>query len=265
MAKLSLSKAWDETKGVISRDGKLIATVALAMFFLPGVIVGVIEPETKPIPATMTDALMAIVLGLIAVIGQLAIIRMALGSRLTVGEELGHGARRMPAYIIAGLLWAGPLAIAGYLVFGGGDAFREPENASGGQVIAFFLILLVMLVIGVRMMMTSPVASTEQAGPIDILKRSWALTSGHWWKLFGLLCVFLLLMIIVMTAVGAVIGILSRILFDPIEPMTVGALFVAVCTQLVSAIFTTGLLVMLARIYVQLTASPSASVPSSGT
>ena len=265
MAKLSLSKAWDETKGVVSRDGKLIATVALAMFFLPGVIVGVMEPEAKPIPVTMTDAVVAIVLGLIAVIGQLAIIRMALGSRLTVGEAIGHGARRTPAYFAAGLLWAGPLAVAGYFAFGGGDAFRAPESATGGQVAAAFLVLMVMLVIGVRMMMTSPVASSEQGGPIDILKRSWALTSGHWWKLFGLLCVFLLLIIIVMAAVGAVVGIVSRILFDPIEPMTVGALFIAVCTQLVSAIFTTGLLVMLARIYVQLCASPSASVPSSGT
>ena len=267
MAKLSLSKAWDETKGVASRDGKLIATVALAMFFLPGVVVGVMEPAARPIPVTMTDAILAIVLGLIAVIGQLAIVRMALGARMTVGEAIGHGARRTPAYVAAGLLWAAPLAIAAYFAFGGGDAFRAPENATAGQAATALLIFLVMLVIGVRMMMTSPVASSEQAGPIDILKRSWALTSGHWWKLFGLLIVFLLLMLVVMTAVGAVIGILSRILFDPIEPMTVGALFVAACTQLVSAIFTTGLLVMLARIYVQLAAPAQAdvSVPSSGT
>ena len=102
-------------------------------------------------------------------------------------------------------------------------------------------------------------------GPLDIVRRSWKLTSGHWWKLFGLLCAFLLVMIIVMTAVGAVVGIISKLVFDPIEPMTVGALFVAVCTQLVSAVLTTALLVMLARIYVQLTAQASVSVPSSGT
>lgn len=263
MAKLSLSKAWDETRDAVARDGKLIATVALAMFFLPGVIVGVIEPAANPFPATAREAAVMILVGLIALVGQLAIIRMALGSRLTVGEAIGHGARRAPVYVVAGLIWAGPLILAAVLI--GPEIWAAPQNATGGQALAALVILLVLLFVGIRMMMTSSVASAESAGPLEIVRRSWQLTAGHWWRLFGLMCIFLLLMIVAMAAVGAVIGIVSRILFDPIEPMSVGALFIAVCTQLVSAIFTTGLLVMLARIYVQLSAPASASVPNSGT
>jgi hypothetical protein len=263
VSNLSLSKAWDETRDAIGRDGKLIATVALAMFFLPGVIVGVMEPTAKPFPASAKEAAIAILVALIALVGQLAIIRMALGARMTVGEAIGHGARRVPVYVVAGLIWAGPLIIAAYFI--GLDVWESPQNATGVQLTAALVIMLALLIVGIRMMMTSSVASAESAGPLEIVRRSWQLTSGHWWRLFGLICVFLLVMIIIMAAVGSVIGILSRILFDPIEPMTVGALFVAVCTQLVSAVLTTGLLVMLARIYVQLSAAPSASVPSSGT
>ena len=265
MAKLSLSKAWDETREVIARDGKLIAVVALAMFFLPSVVVGVMKPAANPFPATIEEAVIAIVVGVIALIGQLAIIRMALGARMTVGEALGHGARRVPAYLVAGLIWAGPLIIAAYLI--GTEVWRAPETATGGQLTAALVVMLALLIIGIRMMMTSSVASAENVGPLEIVKRSWRLTSGHWWKLFGLFCIFLLLMLVIMTAVGAVIGILSTVLFDPIEPMTVGALFVAFFTQLVSAVLTTGLLVMLARVYAQLSgpAQAEVTVPSSGT
>jgi hypothetical protein len=263
VTKLSLSKAWDETREEIARDGKLIATVALAMFFLPGVILGVLEPNAGPIPTTGKEALVSTLVALIALVGQLAIIRMALGARSTVGDAIGHGARRVPAYLLASLLWAGPLAIAGYL--NGFQIWRAPQDATGVQVVAALLIILALLIVGVRMMMTSSIASAENVNPLEIVRRSWQLTSGHWWKLFGLLCIFLLLTIVVMAAVGAIIGIATSLLFDPIEPMTVGALFIAVCTQLVSAIFTTGLLIMLARIYAQLSGRASVSVPSSGT
>lgn len=265
MAKLSLSKAWDDTRDTIGRDGKLLAAVALAMFFLPGVVAGVVEPTADPLPATTKDIVITVAVALVALVGQLAIIRMALGSRLTVGEAIGHGARRAPSYLLAGIIWAGPLAVAIFLI--GVDVWRAPQNASGGQLAAALVIMLAMVVIGIRMMMTSSVASAENVGPLDIVRRSWQLTKGHWWKLFALICVFLLLMIIVMAAVGAVIGIISSLLFEPVEPMTVGALFVAVCTQLVSAVLTTGLLVMLAKIYLQLSgpAHADVSVPSSGT
>lgn len=264
MAKLSLSRAWDETRGVAGRDGKLIAAVALAMFFLPGVFVGLVDPQASALPTTTSGAVTMLVVALIGLVGQLAIIRMALGARMTVGEAIGHGARRAPSYLLAGLLWAGPIILLGYLV--GAEVWQSPETASGGKAAAALLILVLLVFVGIRMIMTSPVASAEPAGPVAIVKRSWQLTSGHWWRLFAFIFVFLLTMAIVMSALGAVIGILTKVMFDEIEPMTVGALFVAAFSQAVSAVFTTGLLIMLARIYAQL-AGPShddVSVPSSG-
>ena len=41
MAKLSISQAWDETRLILARDGKLIAAVALALFVLPGIVLNV--------------------------------------------------------------------------------------------------------------------------------------------------------------------------------------------------------------------------------
>ena len=45
MRALSISQAWDETRLILARDGKLIAAVALALFVLPGIVLDVAVPE----------------------------------------------------------------------------------------------------------------------------------------------------------------------------------------------------------------------------
>lgn len=263
MAKLSLSKAWDESRGVLSREGRLIGAIALAMFFLPGVIADVVNPNAGEMPSDWQGAALMAVVALIGLVGQLAIIRLVLGPRTSVGEAIGHGARRAPVYFLASLIWLGPLLVLGYVI--GIDVIRDPRGAPPGSVLAVLVLMLVIFYLVVRMLMTSSVATAEQAGPVEIVRRSWQMTRGHWWRLFGFLCIFLLVVIVVMAAVGAIIGIATKVLFGDIEPFSVGALFVAVFTQLASVVITTGFLVMLARIYAQLSGVAPASVPTSGT
>ena len=265
MANLSMSRAWDETKGVLSRDGKLIGTVALALFFLPGVVAAVIKPEAQGMPTTSGEILLMAAVAVIGVIGQLALIRLALGTRSTVGEAIGHGAARAPAYIAASIVWLSPFVIA--LYFLAGDVLRAPQNATLGDALAALLVLAALFFVSVRMLMTSSVASAERASPIAILQRSWVLTKGQWWRLFGFLLIFLLVALLSLSAVGAVAGIAGALLFGEIQAMTVAALFIAVFVELVTTIITIGFLVMLARIYAQLAgpAHADVSVPSSGT
>ena len=40
MRRLSISRAWEETKSVIARDGRLLVSVALALVVLPQTIMG---------------------------------------------------------------------------------------------------------------------------------------------------------------------------------------------------------------------------------
>ena len=265
MAKLSLSRAWDETRDVLSRDGKLIGTVALALVFLPGVVAGVVNPDSEGLPKTMGDLLLLTAVAVIGIVGQLAMIRLAMGMRSSVGEAIRHGLQRAPSYIAASILWLLPFMILAYFL--AGDAFRSPENAPPSSVLAACFILIALIIISVRMLMTSPVASAEHAGPVEILRRSWALTSGHWWRLFGFLLMFLLVALIALGAAGAIVGIVAGLVFGSIEAMTVGALFAAFFVELVTTIVTVGFLVMVARVYVQLSGPDHAgvSVPSSGT
>lgn len=263
--KLSVSRAWDETRNVIGRDGRLLAIVALALMVLPGTVQTLVSPEAPagklPEPgAWMVVALVAIVIGLV---GQLAVVRLAIGPQTSVGEAIGHGARRMPAYLASILLWILPIVGVIVLLV---RIIREP-NPPGAALVGFFVLLAVLVFLAVRMLLAAPVASAENVGPVGILRRSWQLTAGSWWRLFGFLVLFIIAAVIVMIAVEATIGLLVGIVFGTPEPMSVGALLVALATQLAVAAVTVVFLVMLARIYLQ-RAVPEpahASVPSSGT
>src|SRR6478735_5108156 len=112
MAKLSISQAWDETREILARDGKLIAAVALALFVLPGIVLNMVVPRV-PV-AEMRDPLAWIVLVvvlLITLVGQLSIVRLALGPHIAVGEAIAHGARRLLPFLGAFFAWCVPLLI----------------------------------------------------------------------------------------------------------------------------------------------------------
>ena len=265
MIKLSISKAWDETRQVLARDGSLLTTIALALFVLPGVISDVVTPPAPagqlPIMGYWT-VLTAVAL-FIALAGQLAVIRLAIGSRLTVGEAIRHGARRAPAYLAATLRWVLPFVIVVVLL--AGKVVGQLPTASPMAALALLVLSCVVLFLAIRLMMTSPVASAEPVGPVAILLRSWELTRGHWLRLFGFFLLFLIGAVIAIVAVSAVSGILAQLIFGGVEPLTVGALFVALIIQIVSAAVSVLLMVMLARIYVQLGGESAAvSVPTNG-
>jgi len=115
-----------------------------------------------------------------------------------------------------------------------------------------------MIFLAIRMLMSSAVASAERIGPIAIVKRSWELTAGNWWRLFGFFLLFVIAALIVLAAVASVIGLLAKLLFGSLDPLTIGALVVSLVGQVVAAAISVLLMVMLARIYVQLSGQDQA-------
>jgi hypothetical protein len=277
MAALSISRAWDETKARIASDGRLMTVVAAALIALPQLVTGAIMPSTAASGASLTEGLMILVASLIAVIGQLAVIRLAIGQSISVGDAIAHGARRMPIYVVACIIILAGLVIAAIpfivvmALLGvplGADAFTTREAIANSPVVLLLacLYFALVIVVGIRMLMSSPVASEEAVGPVAILRRSWELTAGNWWRLFGFIIIFFIGAGIAMMAVNWAVGLVAISLFGPVEPMSASALLVALVDAIVNAAMTTVLAVLLARIYVQLSGRESpVSVPKSGT
>lgn len=272
MAALSISRAWDEAKARIASDGKLFTIVAAALVALPALVTGVVSPASAAAEPTITTGIVIVAASLIALIGQIAIIRLAIGANVSVAEAIGHGARRMPIYLVAGILvliafFLVSIPFVGVLVAAGVPLENRAIVASPVALVLGLLYFALVCFIAVRMLMSSPVASEEPVGPIGILRRSWTLTGGHWWRLLGFILLFVIGALILMAAIGWAVGLVAVVLLGPVEPMSASALVMAIVDAVVNASVTVLLAVMLARIYVQLSGGEQfdVTVPKTGT
>jgi len=275
VADLSISKAWDETKATLASDGTLLMTVAAALFLLPQVLVGVAtgagaDAAQSP-PALGLPMAIAALIGLV---GQISIAWLAIGSSVSVGEAIRHGLRRLLPFLGAILLVVATMALifilAALILMVAGVIDRplagvEPRPRDIAMVL--LVALVPMLFVSVRLIPTSAVAAAETVGAVGILKRSWQLTRGHFPRLLGFMAIFIVGMLVVIVAVGPIIGLLAIALFGSTEPFSLGALTIALVTALIQAAVVVVYVVMVARIYVQLAGdrSAEATVPISGT
>jgi hypothetical protein len=266
MAKLSISQAWDETRAILARDGKLISTVALALFVLPGIILNLVMPAVRAgeIPQPGLWLMVVVLVLLVSLVGQLSVIRLALGPHITVGEAIVHGTHRLIAYLGAIVVWLAPILIADSLLYQVMKA--DPAHPSVAAAVGVLLISLAGLILAVRLILLSAVASAEGGHSFELLRRSWELSHGNWWRLFGFLLIFGVGALVLLWAIQSVIGLSVRLAFGDLSVLSVGGLIVIIIGQLISGALSVILFVMLARLYAQRAgpAGAQASVPSSG-
>lgn len=260
MSSLSISRAWEETRSLLAQDGRLYGSVALALIALPSVINMLLSPTgVNAATDPFWKAAVAFVASLIALAGQLALIRLAVGPSTTVGAAITHGLRRTPFYVmvvILLILGLVVLSIPGAIIL---IAAGVPITSTGvrlpnspAMLVAGMLYLAIAVFVGVRMILSAPITSAEDVGPIRILRRSWVITQGHWWELFGFVAAFVVAAMIVAFAVSSALGIVLRLTVGPLEPMSGAALVNGLVQSVVSAGISTLFSLMLARIYVQL-------------
>ena len=274
MTKLSISRAWDETRDVLVKDGRLMASVALALVLFPQATADVLVPPPalsgEQPPSWMP--LLTLVVAILGLLGQLAIVRLALGPTTSVADAISHGLRRLISACGALLLFALPLAVLIIAIFTAIVGPQALENLMNGIVDesvgrAILLILLIVLLISVRFQLVMPVATAETGGPIRILRRSWDITSGSYLRLLAFLLLILTAALIVLLVAQFTGGIVAKALFGDVKPLSLSALVLALIVASVQTAFVVLISTMLARMYVQLAGlrdSP-ASVPSSGT
>ncbi len=266
MVKLSISRAWEETRVVLSREGKLIGAVALALLVLPGMVVNAIVPAAPrgemPAPgAWIAAGLVALV---ISFIGQLSIVRLSMSPQITVGEAIKHGARRTLPFVGAFLIWAVPFVLLVSLLY---ETVRaNPAHPSPAAALAMIAVCLVGIFVAIRLLLLAPVATAEPIGPMAILGRTWELTAGNWWRLFGFAVIFFIGAVALLWATATVVGVLARLIFGNIAPLSLGWLLVMLIAQVLSAFIYSVLFTMQARLYVQRSGTPDAeaTVPTTG-
>ena len=134
MSKLSISRAWEESKAVLASDGKLIGTVALALFVLPGLVLNLAMPRTHSSEFPQPGPWMVIGLAavLISLLGQLSMIRLAIGPHVSVGEAIAHGARRI-LYGMSGVDEIDPNKVLAWPTEDSPQPQQDPEDTLWGR------------------------------------------------------------------------------------------------------------------------------------
>jgi hypothetical protein len=113
-------------------------------------------------------------------------------------------------------------------------------------IVGFFAIFIVFTIIGVRLWITVPAIAVEQPGVLAALWRSWNLTRGHTWRLFGVLLVMWLGTLAMSMVGGIAIGVMS--VFGGVTGIFVGQGLNILISVIANALFA----VAAAVVYVEL-------------
>lgn len=262
--RLSIGTAWDQTRGIVARDGALIALVAAALIVLPSALSTLIAPQSATITQESANAsgiggVVQIIMTLISQIGALALTAIALRPGLSIGEALSTGLRRLLPAIGAALLYIVPMLIVLAIMLSTFVGAGTPEemvarlkSLGGGQLLAIMVLFIAFFYFALRFCLANAVAVAESSNPFAILKRSWALTRGHALRLLGLLVLIGIVGLVLGSLAGMIGGLLVTLLFGPMQPLTIGALVFGLINGIANAMLITLFVLMLARVYAQL-------------
>jgi hypothetical protein len=266
MANLSLSAAWNETSAFVRREGRLLLPVAFLLVALPQALVQALSgsPVGGQAQAQQEPNVVALILFLpllaVTMVGTIALCHLALRPGAAVGEAIRVGARRFLPLLGAILLVALAFMIVLVPIFALTGAGTPGAQPGGAALIVLLLLLLAGIFIGIRLILTTPIAAATDAGPVAILRTSWRLTGPVFWKLLGLALLMMVVMFVLVLAVSAVGGILIILIAGQPEPGSISSFLTLLLIALLQTVIVAYFMTLLTRIYLQLTGA-SAPVP----
>ncbi|WP_298400183.1 glycerophosphoryl diester phosphodiesterase membrane domain-containing protein [Sphingobium sp.] len=260
MATMSIGKAWEEAVAFVAREASLLLPVALLFVALPGLILEQMtppelqawfaQPKMETIPAMPPGFGLAMMLTIILIwFGSLALFALALRPGISVGEALRLSLARLPVLIGTALVAAGALAAIVIVAVLVGVVFSLASKALAatlGLLLGLGAAGLVFYA-SIRLVLLNPVVIDSQAGVMASLRAAWALTRGHFWRLFGFLILVMILSTIASTAAQAVVGVLGGLIAGVDGAKLAGSIAAAI----VSTVIQVYMLAMLARLYRQ--------------
>ena len=246
----SYSRIWEDTAALLRGNAALIAALAGAFLFLPALLVGYFLPQTEA--ASFAELLRnmreyvdrnwpwLLVEALVNMLGYLAILYLVFGRAGTsVAAAIAAAAALIPLYFLASLI--------------------------AGIAVGVGLVLLILpgFYLYGRLVPLGPVMVAEGLrSPTEALRRSFELTRGKGWAVFGLV----LIVAVAGTVALGVINMVFGIIFVIVAGRDLGGLLSLIVSSATGAALTVVLTLLYAAIYRALIGGASAAAaPTSGT
>jgi len=259
---IRIGTVWDRTCAVIAGRIGLLAWLAGLFLFLPSLLQtilrfvaasGGVQGGFRALVGLIGLAVVAL-----AIWGVLAMTAMASDPAVDRHEAIAIGRRRLPAGIgvllvamlVTMIVIAVPMA---WLLAGNVDMAKLQQGAppvidpsrAGSAMIGFLLLALVALWISARLVPLFAVVANERRG-LGAFARAFALTRGSTLKLLGVMILYAIVAIVLLTAVTWVLGSVGQIVFG----RTGAFILVALATSALTACFSVVQAVFSAQFYV---------------
>jgi hypothetical protein len=236
----SYGAVWEDTLKLIRQHAPLLAAIAGVFLFLPALMFTIFmpppEPQTRDFQRMM-DILMDYYRGaapwflaqaLVSMVGAAAMLRLVFARGGTVGDALAFGLLWLPFYFLLSVLC--------------------------GLIVGFGLILLIipgLYLLGRIAPAPAVMVAENRRNPFDAIGRSFAITKGNGWAVFGLVFIVGIVAGISVAVADTIVGIILVLAAGP----ELGALLTRIASSAFSAGLATLMLMLYAAIYRGLTTS----------
>lgn len=262
-----IGTVWDRTVDVLQGRAGILAAIAALYIFLPGIVGGLIRALLVPAAAPTGGAaliagLVTLAAGLLLICGMLAL--TAVASDPAVGSGAAHAIawRRLPAglgvillVILAVAVVALPMMLL--LLQAGAsydpatsrlDVSRADPTTSGIAALVTILLLVVGLWVSARLAPLLAVIVNERLG-LGAFARSSRLTHGAALRLIGVLILYMIVTVVLSSAVTMVVGVVARLLLGGEANVGV-AMIVGIANAIVTCFVTVVQIVFYTQFYV---------------
>lgn len=225
----SYSAIWNDTMAIMRANSSLMAAIAGVFIFLPSLLLAyfVPAPQQDPSAQLMIDHFTSnlhwyILAQLASMVGGIAILTLVFRrDGVSVGEAVGNGFAMLPFYFLA-------LLLARFVIGVGFLAFLVPG----------------LYLLG-RLAPVGPMVIAERLrNPVKAFSRSFELTKGRGWAVFGLIFLVGVAGVILVIALSSIFGLLAMLAGGG-----VGRLLALIVNSAVSTVFAVVLILLFAAIY----------------
>lgn len=264
---VKMGAVWDRTTKFLRANGGAVMTIAGLAIFVPTVIGGVLQAAmVGDDPTAMGGGVVviSIVSAIISMLGQIALVALAIDATLGVGGAFSVAGRRLlpviGVSILLSLLFALlilPLLVVmfssgvDWAALQAGDSSTMPEFSPGTGVfmLVYMLALIpVFLWLAARFSVLLPVIVWERLG-VGAIGRTFRLTKGYALKIMGIFILFGIVAMIVLFAITGVFGAIFALAAGGIQGFTLGSVLMTIVTGLLTVIFTVLYTVFLTKLY----------------
>lgn len=232
---ISIGTIWERTTDVLAGRAGILATIAFALLFLPGVIQPALAAGfgTAAGPSLL-GSLLTIVVSVLTVWGTLSLTAVASDPGVTRDRALSIGAARLGSafgVLLIVVVVAIVAAIPGILLLASAnfDWARAQQGldqsqfdvAKAGWALLYFLgYLLFWLWVSARLVPLLAIVVNERLG-LGAIRRTFALTRGSTLKLIGVFLLYAIVLFVSVLAASSIFGLILRLILGSEAQATV--------------------------------------------